>query len=249
VNGTGPPAPEAEYSVVIPAYDEEAFLPNTLAVLGRAMAAVKRRGEVVVCDNNSKDRTAELARAAGARVVFEPVNQIARARNTGARAARAPWLVFLDADTRLPARLLERALEALASGTVAGGGATVTADIAPGSLMARTLRVWNRLSRWQKLAAGSFVFARADAFAAVGGFSEKVYASEEIWLSRAIRRWGRRRGLDFVILDGDPVETSSRKAEWFSQPLMAAVMLSFMLFPFLVRSRAFCFLWYRRPAR
>ena len=51
-----------------------------------------RRGwetEVVVCDNNSTDRTAEIARAAGARVVFEPFNQIARARNTGARGLRA----------------------------------------------------------------------------------------------------------------------------------------------------------------
>ena len=70
------------YSVVVPAFDEEALLPATLAALKEAMAAVPHRGEVVVCDNNSKDRTAEVARAAGARVVFEPRNHIARARKT-----------------------------------------------------------------------------------------------------------------------------------------------------------------------
>ena len=53
-----------------------------------AANAFTQRGwdfELIVCDNNSTDRTAEIARAAGATVEFEPVNQIARARNSGAR--------------------------------------------------------------------------------------------------------------------------------------------------------------------
>ena len=60
-----------------------------------------------MCDNNSKDRTAEIARAAGARVVFEPVNQIARARNAGAAAATGIWLVFVDADSHPSAALFD----------------------------------------------------------------------------------------------------------------------------------------------
>jgi hypothetical protein len=109
--------------------------------------------------------------------------------------------------------------------------------------------LWNIVSRTRSLAAGSFVFARRDAFRAVGGFSEKVYASEEIWLSRALKRWGRRRGLPFVILRDHPVVTSGRKARWYPAPVMLALALGFLVFPFLVRSRRCCWLWYRRPAR
>ncbi|MBV8032234.1 MAG: glycosyltransferase, partial [Betaproteobacteria bacterium] len=59
-------------SVVVPAYNEEKLLPQCLGAIGAAMAAFED-AELVVCDNNSTDRTAEIARAAGAKVVFEPV--------------------------------------------------------------------------------------------------------------------------------------------------------------------------------
>ena len=75
-------------SVVIPAFNEEKLLPATLAAVRAAAGAFADRGwswECVVCDNNPTDCTAELARAAGATVVFEPVNQIGRARDAGAR--------------------------------------------------------------------------------------------------------------------------------------------------------------------
>ncbi|MFM9001007.1 MAG: glycosyltransferase, partial [Opitutia bacterium] len=66
-------------SVVIPAFNEEKLLPSTLAAVRAAAEAFSARGwewECVVCDNNSSDRTAEAARAGGAAVVFEPVNQL-----------------------------------------------------------------------------------------------------------------------------------------------------------------------------
>ena len=40
--------------------------------------------EIIVCDNNSTDKTGEIAGKMGARIAFEPINQISRARNTGA---------------------------------------------------------------------------------------------------------------------------------------------------------------------
>ena len=57
-------------SVVVPAYNEEALLPGSLAAIRAAMSAFEEVGsmsELIVCDNNSTDRTAEIARAAGAR--------------------------------------------------------------------------------------------------------------------------------------------------------------------------------------
>ena len=237
-----------DYSIVVPAFNEEALLPATLDRLNRAMAVTSLAGEIVVCDNNSTDATATVARDHGATVVFEPVNQISRARNAGARAARGRFLLFVDADTEIPTALLQAALERLSSGQVSGGGATVAMEGIGRGLPSYLVSLWNALSRARHLAAGSFVFVLREAFDAVGGFSEKVYASEEIWLSRAVRRWGRPRGLRFEIIASPPVVTSGRKTEWYPTPVLLPVALLIMLMPFLLRSRRFCWLWYRRPA-
>lgn len=188
-----------------------------------------------------------MARAAGVSVVFEPVNQISRARNTAARAARGRFLIFLDADSEMSPALLRAALDALLSGRVVGGGAKVDAAF-PSRGARAALALWNVVSAWRRLAAGSFVFCLREAFEEVGGFSERVYASEEIWLSRALTRWGRHRRLDFVVLDQPRVRTSPRKDHWYPAPLLALVAALFAVFPFLVLSRRFCWLWYRRPA-
>ena len=238
--------PELDYSIVVPAYDEERLLPETLARLRQAMGGTPLVGEIVVCDNNSTDRTPAIATDAGARVVFESVNQIARARNTGARAARGRYLIFVDADTVVPPALLDRALEALDTGRACGGGAEVIMEGVDG-LSARLVALWNAFSRWRRLAAGSFVFVLREAFDAVGGFPEGVYASEEIWLSRSVKGWGRPRGLTFEILQGDPVVTSGRKARWYPAPVLIGVALFLTLVPLALRSRRFCWLWYRRP--
>jgi glycosyltransferase involved in cell wall biosynthesis len=88
-------------SVVVPAFNEERLLAGSLAATRDAMRVFDEAGwatELIVCDNNSTDRTAEIAREAGAAVVFEP-NQIAWARNAGAARASGDWLLFVDADS------------------------------------------------------------------------------------------------------------------------------------------------------
>ena len=97
-----------DYSIVIPAYNEEELLPRTLHALAAAMATTDLLGEVVVTDNNSTDATAAVAAAHGARVVFEPINQISRARNCGAAAALGDFLIFVDAKSPCPAKPWQR---------------------------------------------------------------------------------------------------------------------------------------------
>ena len=233
------------YSVVIPAYNEVLFLPATLAALAAAMRAVDVSGEVIVVDNNSNDETADLAQACGARVVFEPVNQISRARNTGAGAANGKFLIFIDADTLVTASLLRHALEVLESETVCGGGAGVVIDHQSRVANAAVV-LWTKIGKVARLAAGCFVYCRKDAFDTVGGFSEEVFASEEIWLSLAFRKWGRAHQQTFLILD-DAATTSARKIEWLSGFDIAKQMLVLLIFPFAVRRKRFCRTWYNRP--
>jgi glycosyltransferase involved in cell wall biosynthesis len=208
----------AKLSIVIPAYNEEKLLGACLASAREALAACARPGlesELVVCDNNSTDATARIAKEAGARVVFEPVNGIARARNAGAAAATGDWFLFIDADSRLSSESLRDVLEAAASGRHVGGGSLI--DLVPkpwwGVWM---VGLWSFCSRVFQVAAGSFVFCRADAFRECGGFPDDMAAAEEIGVSQALKRWGRPRGLTFLILTRQRHVSSGRKFYLYS---------------------------------
>jgi glycosyltransferase involved in cell wall biosynthesis len=235
------------YSVIIPAFDEQDLLPATLEALQKAMEAIDMTGEVIVADNNSNDGTAAIAREHGAVVVFEPVNQISRARNAGAKAARGRYLIFLDADTILSAALLQKALYNLSGGVCCGGGAKVVYEGELPGIVRGVTELWNRSSVQFGMAAGCFVYCLKEAFDAVGGFSQNVYASEEIWFSWRLRAWGKRRRMDFRIISDPPLITSSRKLKWFSLPGMFGMLVVFCFFPFAIRYRPLCRLWYERP--
>jgi glycosyltransferase involved in cell wall biosynthesis len=236
-----------DYSVVVPAFNEAVYLPATLHALKKAMAGIALAGEIIVVDNNSTDGTAAIAARMGARVIFEKINQISRARNRGAAEARGQYLVFLDADTLISGVLLASALEGLKTHRCGGGGATVRPDRPLKPLPRFLLMAWNRLSVRFALAAGSFVYCRKEGFAAVGGFSETVYAGEELWFSMRYRRWGRANGLPFIILAHAPVITSTRKLDWYSKGQTAAMLMTMVFFPLVSRSRKFCRFWYARP--
>jgi glycosyltransferase involved in cell wall biosynthesis len=199
-------------SVVVPAFNEERLLAGSLASMRAATAAFDRIGwesELIVCDNNSTDRTAEIARGAGARVVFEAENQIARARNAGAAQAAGEWLFFVDADSYPGAELFNDAARAILGGCIAGG--STVAFERPSIGVAFAVGLWNFLSRLNRWAAGSFIFCEAAVFRAAGGFNEALYASEEIDLFRRLKRIARRERRTIAILHRHPLRTSDRK--------------------------------------
>lgn len=234
-----------DYAIIVPAYNEAGQLPRTLPAIRAAMAGVDAVGELVVVDNNSSDDTAAIAEQHGARVVFEPINMIAKARNAGGRLASAPALIFIDADTTPSAELLGAALDELAKPDCVGGGAVVELDPPPGWVTRRLAGCWNIVSRLLGYPAGCFVFCSRDAFDEVEGFSEAVYASEEIWLARRLKRWGKahrpRRRMRVLPV---AIVTSSRKMD--NGLKMYAMLLLMLLFPFAVRFKWLCGYWYKR---
>jgi len=234
-------------SVVVPAFNEERLLADSLRRLQDAMSAFARRGwasELIVCDNNSTDRTAQIARAAGARVVFEPVNQIGRARNTGAAHASGDWLIFVDADSYPSQALCEDVASEIESGRCLAGASTVR--IESDRPVVRSLGfLWNALSRINKWGAGAFVFCEAASFKRLGGFSRELYAAEEIDLFRRLKRLARRERRSIAILHRHPLPTSGRKARLYT----ARELLLFMLKTVAsggrtLRDRRECFSWY-----
>lgn len=235
-------------SIVLPAFNEEKLIGATLHAVHAAREAFTSLGwisEVVVCDNNSTDRTGEIARAAGAKVVFEPVNQIARARNAGAAAATGDWLIFVDADSHVSRDLLADVAEVIRDGQHLAGGCTVRLDHAPW-WAGLFLHGWTILSLCARWAAGSFIFVQADAFRAVGGFNQALYASEEIDLSQRLNRLARQRKLRLMrILTRHPLLTSGRKAHLYTpwEGLRFMLKTAFSLGRTL-NSRDACPIWY-----
>ena len=205
-------------SVILPAYNEEKLLESALMAVGSSLQEFSTAGwqtEVVVCDNASTDATADIARGAGARVVHEPINQIARARNRGAAAADGDWLVFVDADSFPTRALFERVRELIERGGVVGGGALVTLKGVRGVpwLM---VWLWNALSYTAGWMAGSFLFCEAAVFRDLGGFDQTLFASEEIDFSRRLKRRARRDGRGIRIIRRPRLLTSARKIEFCS---------------------------------
>lgn len=234
-------------SVVVPAFNEEKLIVDSLRAIKRAMEAFAERGwetELIVCNNNSTDRTADLAAAEGVKVVFEPINQISRARNAGAAAATGDWLIFVDADSFPGRELFADTAIAIESGRYLAGGATVRLDEGP--FGARCFAAgWSSLSRLMKWAAGSFIFCRADAFRAVGGFSTELFASEEIDLSIKLKRLARTEGKRLVILNKHPLITSGRKLKLYSRRDHLRLFIRALFRPFAtVKNREACGFWY-----
>ena len=235
-------------SVIMPAFNEERLIQSSIAAVHESFfKAGCASYEIVVCDNNSTDRTAELARATGARVVFEPHNQISKARNTGAAHAQGQWLIFIDSDTFLNAALLKGTIERFESGKVCGGGAVLRFDRSNlGRVVSALTAFWNGVSALFHVAAGSYVYCYREAWAAVGGFSESMYAGEELVFSRKVKSWGRKRGLKFKVLTEAPITTSARKMEWYSTRQLLWHMVQTGL-PGALMKRDACGLWYTRP--
>lgn len=238
--------PFLKVSIVVPAFNEERLLAATLESIKAAAAVFDGSGgwELIVCDNNSTDRTAAIASAAGARVVFEPHNQISRARNRGAAAAAGEWLVFVDADSSPGTGLFLDLRAAIESGKCLAGGCTIAAD-SDSFVFRLGIRAWNAIGRINRWGAGSFIYCEAAAFHELYGFSEDLYASEELDFFQRLKPLARRRGRGILILHRHPLHTSDRKVRLYTWSELLGFLGRMILHPRRsLRSAAACRPWY-----
>ncbi len=204
---------ESSISIVIPAFNEAEFIAKTLKSIVSVAEGYAGRVEIIVVDNNSTDKTADIALSMGAEVVFEAKNQIARARNTGARKATADYLIFVDADTLLEGDILDKVSVNLSSGQVIGGGAWVEPDLkGPGYFIFKY--AINYLLALKNITLGPFLYCEREAFYRIGGFDESYYAGEEFTLARRLKKEGKKQNKSWRIIKFHPTHriiTSSRR--------------------------------------
>jgi rSAM/selenodomain-associated transferase 2 len=197
-------------SVVVPTLNEEQALPAALGAARQAAGA-----EIVVVDGGSSDGTIDVARRLADRVLVGPRGR-ALQMNTGAQAARGDVLLFLHADTRLPAGYADAVAEALDDPAVAGGRFDVRLD-APGAIYRVLERMIGWRSRATRIATGDqAIFVRRTAFERLGGFPP-IALMEDVALSRALKRAGRVACLSATVV------TSARR--WQAHGVLRTIFL------------------------
>ena len=234
-------------SIIVPAFNEEKCLGKTLAQIKSASNVLAQSGweaELIVCDNNSNDRTAEIARAAGATVVFEPVNQISRARNSGAAVATGDWLVFVEADSHPTAELFADMAREIQSGNCIAGGAIIRWD-QKHFVNEIVTSVVNVGFRWRRMLSGAFIFIETTAFRKLGGFSYEVFVGEDYELSQRLNKLSKETGKRFVILRRHPIITSARRLKDFTVLSPLKLVAHIVLRPYAcITSREAARRWY-----
>ena len=225
-------------SFIVPAYNEEHELSETLAAIRDSASGAGELYEIIVVDDASTDATPDIAADAGAKVVRISRRQIAASRNAGGRAAQGEYLLFVDADTRINGAHVTGAVAALESG-YAGGSARVAMDGFIPTWGRMLLRGFSLLYFGLNLGAGAFLFTTRRNFDAIGGFDEQYFAGEEVYFSLALRKLGRFRVLR------DPVVTSGRKLRMYpAKQFLPNFFGVIVAGPRGVRSRARLRLWY-----
>ena len=191
-------------SFIVPAHNEELWISRCLGSIRTTMETVAEPYEVIVVDDASTDATPRIAQQMGVRTIRVEHRKISAVRNAGARTACGEVFFFVDADTQINERAVSGALAALRSGA-AGGGCLFR--------LSGPLPLWGRIihslalvpGRLLRYAGGCFLFCTRDAYGATGGFSERLYAGEDLAFIEALKKVG-----PFVV-PKPMVVTSGRK--------------------------------------
>lgn len=201
-------------SIVVPAFNEERYLGATLTSLNRAKAFLPResniQAEIIVVDNDSSDSTADIARDFGATVTTESSHNVAKVRNSGAKHSQGDVIVFVDADTVVPDKLLVRIAEAMSDDSCLGGA--VDADYRPTKLTVKAyLQLWRIIGKFVGMAQGATQFCRKDVFLTLKGYDETLFMGEDVDFYWRLKKLAKRQGGSVVLITDVSVVPSTRR--------------------------------------
>lgn len=235
--------------MIIPASNEEAYLPATLDSI-QAAAVHMDPGvdvDVLVADNGSDDATAAVARERGAKTIHEPTRGIANARNSGARDAEGDVLVFIDADVIVPPNLLNKIYAEMSDPACVGGA--VDAEYRPQRLSMRFyLYAWRLLARLMGMAQGTAQFCRRGVFEEIGGYDAQAWIGEDVDFYMALKRFAKARWGTISFIRCPRVRPSCRRFDKW--PVWRVLVWTNPLFIALLRRRRrFWGGWHSHPVR
>ena len=196
-------------SIIIPAYNEERYLPATLDAIN---AALVDDAEVIVVDNASTDATRRIAEVHGARIIPETEHNIGKVRNTGAENASGDVLVFIDADSIVRPGIFEKVVEATSDERCLGGSAAVEFEpIDDRPFIRWQMKQYTVIGSLTKMQGGALQFCRSDVFRELGGFDTTIYVGEDINFHWRLARLARERDAHTSFIQEPKVLTSARR--------------------------------------
>lgn len=235
-------------SVIIPAYNEEKYLPETLVHLGMATTLLSGPSEIVVVDNNSKDEMKRIAESFGAKVFQELERNIGKVRNTGAENSAGDVLVFLDADTLVPETLLARITTAMEDEKCFGGAVAVEYEGIKRRLVRIYLLGWKFWGTFFNMKQGAAQFCRKAVFDELRGYDATVFVGEDVEFYWRLSRFAKKNRGYLLFIEDQKVTTSGRRFEKMSQ--WKTLLLTNPVFIYLAwRKRAFWKDWYDKAVR
>jgi glycosyltransferase involved in cell wall biosynthesis len=208
-------------SLIIPAFNEAAFLPRLIDSAAKARARYRSGAaaiEIIVADNASTDDTAAIAGSRGCRVVAVAERVIGAARNGGAAAAAGEILAFVDADSVIHEDTFNEIERVMADPTIIGG--TSGARFERTSLGIKATHAMLTVAAAAMGGLGSLrrghidtgvVFCRKHDFVAVGGYRVDRLYTEDVQFLLDLRRLGRTRGQRLARGTNAPAVFSTRK--------------------------------------
>ncbi len=198
-----------EISVVIPAFNEENYIEGVFRGLkGQAF----RNFEVIVVDGNSTDRTREIARRNGAKVITEQKNNIGAARNAGAKLAKGELIMFTNSDTMASRGLLKAYSKLFKDKSVVAASGPLmpledtTRFIRFGYKFASVYLAKLSFAIGKPAISGSNFIVRKSAFNRCGGFDESLVTYEDLDLTLRLSKEGK-----IIYVKDAVVATSTRR--------------------------------------
>ena len=235
-------------SVIIPAFNEELALPETLERITKALSVVARPSEIIVVDNDSQDRTKQIAVAFGANVVLEKEHNIARVRNTGARNATGDVLIFIDADTLVPETLFQKITAVMEDEKCFGGAVAVEYEDFQRKWMKFYLAGWKFWGKFFNMAQGAAQFCRKSFFEELKGYDQTIFMGEDIEFYWRLAKYAKGSGGYLHFIEHPTVKTSTRRFDKMS--LWKTFLLTHPIFIRLTwRKKSYWKAWYEKAVR
>ncbi len=235
-------------SVVIPAYNEEQRLPETLERITKALSVVALPSEITVVDNDSQDGTKRVAESFGAKVIPEKEHNIARVRNTGARNSTGDVLIFIDADTLVPETLFQKIATVMGDEKCFGGAVAVEYEDFQRKWMKIYLAGWKFWGEFFNMAQGAAQFCRTSVFEELRGYDQTIFMGEDIEFYWRLAKYAKRRGSYLHFFEHPTVRTSARRFDKMS--LWKTFLLTHPVFIRLTwRKKYFWQDWYEKAVR
>ena len=185
---------EMMFSIIIPTLNEERYLPR---LLGSIRNQRFRDYEIIVADAHSKDKTRDIARRFGCRIVNGGISSLGR--NNGAKIAKGEYFLFLDADGMIAdKRFLEKLVDVINRRNVEVG--SCLALPIHGSILDKILHIsanaYMRIAQWTKpLVWGPCMFSSKQLFDKVKGFNQNLRFGEDLDFGYRAAKHGKYRAI------------------------------------------------------